>query len=249
MSAREKVKSGGKKEAEKVVAELPPLEAAAELAHLAAEIARHDKAYYQKDAPVVTDAVYDALKRRNAAIEKRFPTLVRADSPSKKVGAAPAGGFAKVAHAVPMLSLGNAFSDEDVADFLDSIRRFLKLDAGADVELMAEPKIDGLSVSLRYQGGRFVQGATRGDGAEGKDVTRNLLTLSDLPKEIGGQDVPEILEVRGEIYMKKADFLALNQRQERAGEKVFANPRNAAAGSVRQLDASVTAQRPLSLFA
>jgi DNA ligase (NAD+) len=249
MNPGAKEKAGGKKGGEKPVAELTPLEAAAELAHLASEIARHDKAYYQKDAPVVTDAVYDALKRRNAEIEKRFPQLVRADSPSKKVGAAPVGGFAKVAHAVPMLSLGNAFSDEDVADFLDSIRRFLKLDAGADVELMAEPKIDGLSVSLRYENGRFVRGATRGDGAEGEDITRNLLTLPGLPKEIEGRGVPDILEVRGEVYIKKADFLALNERQERAGEKVFANPRNAAAGSVRQLDPNVTARRPLSLFA
>ncbi|MSO85675.1 MAG: NAD-dependent DNA ligase LigA [Rhodospirillales bacterium] len=249
MSAREKGRADGKKEGAKPVEELTPLEAAAELAHLASEIARHDKAYHQKDAPVVTDAAYDALKRRNAAIEARFPHLVRADSPAGKVGAAPATGFAKVAHAVPMLSLGNAFSDQDVADFLDGIRRFLKLAPEASIELMAEPKIDGLSVSLRYEQGRFVQGATRGDGETGEDITRNLRTLPGFPAELKGRGVPEILEVRGEVYMKKADFLALNARQEQAGEKVFANPRNAAAGSVRQLDSKVTARRPLSLFA
>ena len=249
MNPGAKGRAGGKKGIEIPVARLTPLEASAELANLASEIARLDRAYHQKDAPLVADADYDALKRRNDAIEARFPQLVRADSPSRRVGAAPAGGFAKVAHAVPMLSLGNAFSDADVADFLDSIRRFLKLDAGSGVALMAEPKIDGLSVSLRYEKGRFARGATRGDGAEGEDITRNLLALGDVPKEIGGRGVPETVEVRGEIYMKKADFLALNERQERAGEKVFANPRNAAAGSVRQLDPGVTARRPLSFFA
>jgi DNA ligase (NAD+) len=237
------------KDQEKPVAELTPLEAAAELAHLAAEIARHDKAYYQKDAPVVSDAAYDALRARNAAIEARFPSLIRADSPSLRVGAAPAAGFKKIRHARPMLSLGNAFSDEDVADFLDSIRRFLKLDAGSDVELMAEPKIDGLSVSLRYEEGRFVSGATRGDGTEGEDITRNLATLTTVPREMKDRPWPAVIEVRGEVYMKKSDFLALNARQKEAGEKVFANPRNAAAGSMRQLDAGITARRPLSFFA
>jgi len=237
------------KDPEKPVAELTPLEAAAELAHLAAEIAKHDKAYYQKDAPVVSDAAYDTLRARNAAIEAQFPSLIRADSPSLRVGAAPAAGFKKIRHARPMLSLGNAFSDEDVADFLDSIRRFLKLDASADVELMAEPKIDGLSVSLRYEEGRFVSGATRGDGTEGEDITRNLATLATVPRDMKGHPWPAVIEVRGEVYIKKSDFLALNERQKEAGEKVFANPRNAAAGSVRQLDAGVTARRPLSFFA
>ncbi|MBM3565325.1 MAG: NAD-dependent DNA ligase LigA [Alphaproteobacteria bacterium] len=230
------------------VEDLTAIEAAAELAHLAREIARHDRAYHQKDAPIVTDAAYDALKRRNAAIEARFPHLIRADSPSKKVGAAPASGFAKVRHAVPMLSLDNAFSDDDAADFLDGIRRFLKLPEGTDVALMAEPKIDGLSVSLRYENGRFVSGATRGDGETGEDITRNLLTLKDLPRELKGRHVPAVIEARGEVFMRKADFMALNARQEKEGAKTFANPRNAAAGSVRQLDPGVTATRPLSLY-
>lgn len=233
----------------KEVEDLTPLDASAELARLAREIARHDRAYHQKDAPVVTDAEYDALKRRNAAIEARFPDLARADSPSQKIGAAPAAGFAKVRHAVPMLSLGNAFSDEDVADFLDGIRRFLKLPDGLTIELVAEPKIDGLSVSLRYENGQFVSGATRGDGETGEDITRNLLTIKDLPRRLKDRAVPNIIDVRGEVYMKKADFLSLNERQEKEGGKLFANPRNAAAGSVRQLDPAVTARRPLSLLA
>ncbi len=237
------------KKGETPVEDLTPLEASAELAHLAREIIRHDRAYHQKDAPVVTDAVYDALKRRNRAIEARFPHLVRADSPSQKVGAAPQAGFAKVRHTAPMLSLGNAFADADVADFLDGIRRFLKLPEDSDIELMAEPKIDGLSVSLRYENGKFVSGATRGDGETGEDVTRNLLTLKDLPRALQGRAIPSVMEVRGEVYMKKADFLALNARQDKEGGKLFANPRNAAAGSVRQLDPAVTARRPLSLFA
>jgi DNA ligase (NAD+) len=231
------------------VEKLTPLEAAAELAHLAAEIAKHDRAYYQKDAPIIADADYDALRLRNAAIEARFPHLVRADSPSLRIGAAPAAGFKKIRLARPMLSLGNAFGDEDVTDFLDSIRRFLKLGLGENVELMAEPKIDGLSVSLRYQGGKFVAGATRGDGAEGEDITRNLVTIATVPRAMKGHGWPAVIEMRGEVYMKKSDFLALNERQKEAGEKVFANPRNAAAGSVRQLDAGVTAGRPLSFFA
>lgn len=233
----------------KEVEDLTPLDAAAELAHLAREIARHDRAYHQKDAPVVTDAEYDALKRRNAAIEARFPHLIRADSPSRKIGAAPAAGFAKVRHAVPMLSLGNAFSDEDVTDFLDGIRRFLKLSDESAIELVAEPKIDGLSVSLRYENGRFVSGATRGDGETGEDITRNLLTLEGFPGTLKGKGIPRVIDVRGEVYMKKADFLDLNRRQEKEGGKLFANPRNAAAGSVRQLDPNVTARRPLSLLA
>ncbi|MBO6521308.1 MAG: NAD-dependent DNA ligase LigA [Rhodospirillales bacterium] len=217
-----------------------------ELAALAAEIAAHDAAYYQEDAPSVSDADYDALRKRNEAIEARFPDLVRDDSPSKRVGAAVAAGFGKVQHNPPMLSLGNAFSSEDVAEFYDRIRRFLSLGADEPVEIVAEPKIDGLSVSLRYENGKFVRGATRGDGREGEDVTANLRTLPEIPDTIEG--APAEIEVRGEVYMSKADFLALNERQDEAGGKVFANPRNAAAGSLRQKDAGVTASRPLKVF-
>ncbi len=222
-------------------------QAAEELEHLAAEIAHHDRLYHQQDAPEVSDADYDTLRRRNEAIEARFPDLVRADSPSRRVGAAPAGGFAKVRHRAPMLSLSNAFDAEDIAEFFARIRRFLNL-GEAPVELVAEPKIDGLSISLRYERGRFVQGATRGDGTEGEDVTANLRTLGDLPQAIG-DGAPDVLEVRGEVYIARDDFLNLNRVQEAAGAKVFANPRNAAAGSLRQIDTQVTAGRPLALFA
>jgi DNA ligase (NAD+) len=235
---------------EVAVEDLTPAEAAAELARLAAEIERHDRAYYQDAAPVISDAEYDALRRRNDAIEARFPDLVRDDSPSRRIGAPPATGFAKVIHARPMLSLANAFSDQDLLDFVAGIRRFLKelRDAPSQVlEIMAEPKIDGLSVSLRYERGRFVQGATRGDGTTGEDITANLRTLADVPATIAG--APDVLEVRGEVYMTRADFAALNDRQREAGGKVFANPRNAAAGSLRQLDARITAARPLRFFA
>ncbi len=232
----------------KPVSQLSEAKAAAELKRLAEEIARHDRLYYQKDAPEISDAEYDGLRRRNEAIEARFPRLIRPDSPSRNVGAAPAEGFAKVQHRMPMLSLSNAFDESDVAEFIQRIRRFLNLEANEPVELVAEPKIDGLSIALRYEAGRFVQAATRGDGSEGEDVTANLRSLKDLPL-ILGDGVPEVLEVRGEVYLGRHEFLALNAAQEKAGAKVFANPRNAAAGSLRQLDPKVTAGRPLTLFA
>src|SRR5450830_1239728 len=230
-------------------ADLTEAQAKAELARLAAEIAAHDKRYYQQDKPTVSDAEYDALRERNAAIEKRFSDLVRPDSPSRRVGAAPTGKFKKVRHALPMLSLDNAFADQDVVDFVARIRRFLKLADDEKIAFSAEPKIDGLSMSLRYEDGELVTAATRGDGAEGEDVTANIRTLKDVPLELKGKHVPKICEVRGEVYMTKADFLKLNKRQADAGEPIFANPRNSAAGSLRQKDPSVTASRPLGFFA
>jgi len=227
--------------------ELGEREAASELERLAAEIAAHDRAYYQHDAPTISDADYDALRQRNTAIEARFPALIRADSPSRRLGAAPAEKFDKVRHRVPMLSLDNAFEDEDIAGFVDRIRRFLGLPADEHVAMTAEPKIDGLSSSLRYERGRFVLGATRGDGFEGENVTRNLVTLDDVPKQVRG--MPDVFEVRGEVYMSHADFAALNERQAEAGRPLFANPRNAAAGSLRQLDPAITQSRPLRFFA
>ncbi|GAA0590446.1 NAD-dependent DNA ligase LigA [Caenispirillum bisanense] len=229
-------------------ADLTAQEAAEELAALAAELAEHDRRYHAEDAPAISDAAYDALKRRNSAIEFRFPELMRDDSPSRSVGAAPAAGFAKVRHRVPMLSLDNAFSEEDVRDFVGSIRRFLSLGEDAPLEIVAEPKIDGLSFSARYENGVFVQGATRGDGQEGEDITANLRTVAELPERLNG-DAPAVLEVRGEVYMSRDAFFALNERQEAAGGKIFANPRNAAAGSLRQKDPEITRSRPLSLFA
>jgi DNA ligase (NAD+) len=231
------------------VSELTEAQAARELKRLAAEIAAHDKRYYQQDAPSVSDAEYDDLRKRNAAIEARFPELIRSDSPSRRVGAAPTGRFRKVRHALPMLSLGNAFSDEDAADFVARIRRFLKLSDDEPIVFNAEPKIDGLSMSLRYEGGELVTAATRGDGQEGEDVTANIKTLKDVPHRLKGKKIPKICEVRGEVYMTKADFLKLNKRQAEAGDTIFANPRNSAAGSLRQKDASVTASRPLGFFA
>ena len=233
------------------VADLTSAEAERELETLAREIAAHDKAYYEKDAPVIGDGEYDGLRRRNQAIEARFPALVRPDSPSQRIGAPPAAAFAKVAHARPMLSLGNAMDEADIREFFDGVRRFLKelqKDPALPVETVAEPKIDGLSISLRYEGGRFVLGATRGDGRTGEDVTANLRTVADIPDTIPA-DAPRVLEVRGEVYMTRDDFARLNARQEDAGEKTFANPRNAAAGSLRQKDAAVTQARPLRFFA
>ena len=229
------------------VAKLTPEEAAAELARLAAAIAGADEAYYGEDRPAMTDAAYDALRRRNLLIEKRFAKLKRDDSPSDKIGAAPSAKFDKVRHAVPMLSLDNAFNEEDVADFAKRVRRFLKLDEEERLAFTAEPKIDGLSLTLRYEKGVLVLAATRGDGAVGENVTTNALTIDDIPKTLKG--APDVLEVRGEIYMSHEDFRALNERLEGEGEEPFANPRNAAAGSLRQLDAAITAARPLRFFA
>ncbi len=222
-------------------------EAAERLAWLAGQIARHDQAYHDRDEPEVSDADYDALVRENAALEKEFPQLVRADSPSKRLGAAPTSALAKVAHSRPILSLDNAFSADAVSEFVARVRRFLSLAADQRVAITAEPKIDGLSCSLRYERGELVLAATRGDGTVGEDVTPNARTIGDIPRRIAG--APDILEVRGEVYMSKADFAALNERQHDAGGKIFANPRNAAAGSLRQKDASITAARPLRFFA
>jgi DNA ligase (NAD+) len=228
---------------------LTEAQAKAELKRLAAEIGAHDKRYYQDDAPTVSDADYDALRRRNEEIEAQFPALVRPDSPSRRVGAQPSQKFAKVRHAVPMLSLGNAFSDDEVIEFVERVRRFLRLPAEEKVIFTAEPKIDGLSCTLRYEGGRLVRGATRGDGTEGEDVTANVRTLADIPDELRGRRVPDTCEVRGEVYMTKSAFVALNERQKAAGRQIFANPRNSAAGSLRQLDPTITASRPLGFFA
>ena len=234
--------------AETPVEDLTESQAAEDLARLAVQIARANRAYHTEDAPEISDAEYDALKQRNAAIEARFPHLKRADSPTEQVGAAPAESFAKVRHEVPMLSLGNAFSDEDVKDFVRSVRKYLGLAEDSPLPVTAEPKIDGLSLSLRYETGRLVRAATRGDGQEGENVTANARTIDDIPAEMTG-DAPEVLEVRGEVYMRHDDFAALNARQAEAGAKTFANPRNAAAGSLRQLDPRITAARPLRFFA
>ncbi|MEX2201071.1 MAG: NAD-dependent DNA ligase LigA, partial [Dongiaceae bacterium] len=231
------------------VDKLSAAEAKNELARLGAEIARHDKLYHQQDDPEISDAEYDAMRVRNAAIEQRFPDLVRTDSPSLRVGAAPAAGFAKVAHRRPMLSLENGFTVEDVADFFGRVRRFLKLGADDPIETVAEPKIDGVSASLTYENGVYRLGATRGDGSVGEDVTRNIATIADVPQKLKGRNLPALLELRGEVYMTRQDFIAMNERRAAAGEPLFANPRNAAAGSLRQLDPQVTKSRPLRFFA
>ena len=228
---------------------LSEAEAAAELERLAGEIARHDALYYRQDQPEISDAEYDALRERNASIEARFPHLVREDSPSVRVGAEPVEAFGKVMHAVPMLSLGNVFEDEGVRDFLERIRRFLGLETVEGLAFTAEPKIDGLSITLRYEKGRLVQGATRGDGYQGENVTANVRTIADIPKAIKSRSFPDPFEVRGEIYMSRAAFQRLNEGQAERGERTFANPRNAAAGSLRQLDPAITASRPLQFFA
>jgi DNA ligase (NAD+) len=241
--------------AERPVELLTEEEAKGELARLAIETAHHDRRYYSEDAPEISDADYDRLRQRNTAIEARFPELIRADSPSRRVGAAPAAGFSKVTHRVPMLSLENAFEDEDVRDFFATVRNFFRRPedlarvAEDAIEVMAEPKIDGLSASLRYEGGRLVLGATRGDGVTGEDITANIRTLETVPERFAGHGWPEIIEIRGEVYMERAAFFAFNAERAAAGEQVFANPRNFAAGSLRQLDPSVTAKRPLKFFA
>jgi len=224
-----------------------PLDVVAELEFLAAEIAKHDLAYHQNDAPTISDGDYDALRQRNDAIEAQFPELVRADSPSTKVGAGVREGFTKITHSRPMLSLGNAFSADDVQEFADRVRRFLNLSETEAIRIAAEPKVDGLSLSVRYENRRMKYAVTRGDGSVGEDVTRNIMTINDIPSELP-PDAPDILEVRGEVYMAKDDFQALNTRQEETGQKIFANPRNAAAGSLRQLDPLITAARPLRFF-
>ncbi|MES2135680.1 MAG: NAD-dependent DNA ligase LigA [Pseudomonadota bacterium] len=256
------------------MAELTEAEAANRLMRLAKEIARHDTLYHDRDAPEISDADYDSLVRENRDLEAQFPHLVRADSPSKWLGAAPTAGLAKIAHAKAMLSLENAFSSEEVGEFVARVKRFLALPADAFVAFTAEPKIDGLSCSLRYERGELVLAATRGDGTVGEDVTANARTIQDIPQSLypgegrgpvpnkqrrgsaawtpafaGEQGIPDVLEVRGEVYMSKADFEALNERQEAAGGKVFANPRNAAAGSLRQKDPNITAARPLRFLA
>jgi DNA ligase (NAD+) len=233
----------------KPVADLTEPEAAEELQRLADELAGHDLRYYQQDAPTVSDAEYDALKRRNLEIEARFPALVRDNSPSLKVGAARAAQFSPVEHGVPMLSLDNAFADSEAEEFDARIRRFLRLSAAETVAYTAEPKIDGLSCSIRYEKGVLIQAATRGDGRLGEDVTANVRTISGIPKRLAGSGWPEVIEVRGEVYLGHEEFAALNEAAAQAGQKTYANPRNAAAGSLRQIDSAITAQRPLKFFA
>ena len=233
----------------KPVTELDEREAVSELKRLANVIAYHDDLYYRLDAPEISDADYDALRDRNAAIEARFPHLIRADSPSLRVGAPPVETFGKVVHRVPMLSLNDVFDEKGLRNFLERIKRFLGFASLERLTFTAEPKIDGLSVTLRYEKGRLVQGATRGDGYEGENVTANVRTIRDIPHQVEAKSFPHVFEVRGEIYMSRAAFQRLNDEQTARGERPFANPRNAAAGSLRQLDPSVTARRPLHFFA
>ncbi|SDY00802.1 NAD-dependent DNA ligase LigA [Citreimonas salinaria] len=233
--------------AEKPIAALTEDEASEELAVLARELARADQVYHGDDAPELSDAEYDRLKRRNAAIEARFPALRHPDSPSDRIGTAPSEGFSKVRHAVRMMSLSNAFTADDLLDFDKGVRRYLGLGADDALAYTVEPKIDGLSLSLRYESGRLIRAATRGDGTVGEDVTANALTIDDIPTRIEG--APDLLEIRGEVYMSHADFQALNRREAEKAGRTFANPRNAAAGSLRQLDPEVTRGRPLKYFA
>ena len=214
---------------------------------LSKEIEKHDKLYHQEDNPEISDAAYDALRRELEQLEENFPDLKTAQSPTQKVGAAPAKGFKKVRHNVPMLSLSNVFSQEEVKEFIERIKNFLRIPEAENVEIVAEPKIDGLSCSLRYEGGKLVQAATRGDGEVGEDITENVKTIDDIPKDI--PVIPNVMEIRGEIYMSRDDFMDLNALQEKEGKQIFANPRNAAAGSVRQLDKTITESRPLKFFA
>jgi DNA ligase (NAD+) len=244
-----KAQMGSKGSGAVPVDELSETQAKAELKRLAALIRHHDELYYRQDAPEISDAEYDALRLRNEAIEAHYPKLVRPDSPSRRVGAAPAEGFGKVRHRVPMLSLGNAFDAEDIVQFVERVHRFLGLKADAKLDFTAEPKIDGLSISIRYNGGRLSEAATRGDGTEGENVTKNVMTITQIPHQLKGRNVPDVIDVRGEIYMAHKDFARLNAEQAAAGGKVFANPRNAAAGSLRQLDPSITATRPLKFWA
>ena len=233
------------------VGQLTEEQASSELMELAENIAHHDRLYYGKDQPEITDAEYDALRRRNDAIEARFPHLILPDSPSRRVGTEPAAGFRKIRHAIPMTSLGNALTLDQMRKFLDGIRNFILELNNPDrsIELVGEPKIDGLSCSLRYEKGLLVLGLTRGNGIEGEDVTANVKTIKEIPRRLHGKGWPEVLEVRGEVYMSDEDFIRLNEQQESAGGKRFANPRNAAAGGLRQLDPDVTAHRPLRFFA
>ncbi|MEL6948259.1 MAG: NAD-dependent DNA ligase LigA, partial [Pseudomonadota bacterium] len=224
-------------------------QAEAEHARLTREIAEHDQRYHGDDAPTISDADYDALRRRAQALEAAFPDLSKNASQLQNIGAAPASKFDKIVHAVPMLSLDNAFEDQDVADFVTRIRRFLKWPDDQPLAFTAEPKIDGLSLALRYEHGTLVTAATRGDGAVGENVTANAKTIADIPHTLGGTDIPDVFEVRGEVYMGKADFAALNARMEMEGKQIYVNPRNTAAGSLRQLDAAITASRPLRFFA
>jgi len=238
-----------REKSETPVGDLTERAAKAEHARLETEIAAHDRRYYQDDTPSISDADYDALRKRYGAIEARFPQLRTLQSLTQRVGAAPSARFAKVRHAVPMLSLDNAFAEADVVDFVGRIRRFLRLPEDQEISFSAEPKIDGLSLSLRYEDGVLVTGATRGDGSEGEDVTANVKTLEDIPHRLKGKGVPAVCEVRGEVYMTKKAFLELNRKQAEAGKPLYVNPRNTAAGSLRQLDASITASRPLGFFA